>query len=51
MILTKKYIAAVFAIIFVLAAVFTAAIKNENCQTIADNNFKIVLDAGHGAYE
>ncbi len=47
MILTRKHLAAVLVIIGAIC-VFTGINKHETRQTMANNNIKIIVDAGHG---
>ncbi len=49
MIVMKKHIAAVIIIIIAAILAFVGVKKYESHQTFADNDLKIVLDAGHGA--
>lgn len=48
MIIMKKHIAAAIIIIIAVIIAFFGIKKYESRQTFADNNLKIVLDAGHG---
>lgn len=50
MILTRKHLTAV-AVVIAVIGVFVGIRQYEIRQTIADNELKIILDAGHGAYE
>lgn len=49
MILTRKHIAAT-AVIIAVIGIFVGIKQYEIRQTIANNDLKIILDAGHGAY-
>lgn len=48
MIVMKKHIAAVIIILIAILIAFFGIKKYESKQTLADNNLKIILDAGHG---
>lgn len=48
MIITKKHLAAVIIVIFSAAIAFGGIKRYESRQTFADNNLKIIVDAGHG---
>lgn len=48
MIVIRKHIAAVIVMIIAVIIAFFGIKKYENQQTFADNNLKIILDAGHG---
>lgn len=50
MILTRKRIAAVIIIIFAVGIAVGGVKKYVSIPTFSDNNLKIVVDAGHGAY-
>lgn len=50
MIITKKHIAAVIIVIFSAAIAFGGIKRYESRQTFADNNLKIIVDAGHRAF-
>lgn len=50
MILTRKHLTAA-ALVIAVIGVFVGIRQYEIRQTIADNELKIILDAGHGAYE
>ncbi|MCI8521483.1 MAG: hypothetical protein HFE50_08325 [Clostridia bacterium] len=50
MILTRKHLTAA-AVVIAVIGVFVGIRQYEIRQTIADNELKIILDAGHGAYE
>ncbi|MCI8404678.1 MAG: hypothetical protein HFE49_07220 [Clostridia bacterium] len=50
MIVMKKHIAAAILIVLAVIIAFFGIKKYESSQTIADNDLKIILDAGHGAY-
>ncbi len=49
MILTRKHLT-VMAVAIAVIGVFIGVRQYEIRQTIADNDLKIILDAGHGAY-
>ncbi|MCI9085676.1 MAG: hypothetical protein HFE51_04555 [Clostridia bacterium] len=49
MILTRKHLTAA-AVVIAVIGVFVGIRQYEIRQTIADNELKIILDAGHGAY-
>lgn len=50
MILTRKHLTAA-ALVIAVIGVFVGIRQYEIRQAIADNELKIILDAGHGAYE
>lgn len=50
MILTKKHLAAAVSII-ALIGIIIGVRQYDIRQTIANNDLKIILDAGHGAYK
>lgn len=49
MIVMKKHIAAAILVLLAVAITVFGIKKYESRQTIANNDLKIVLDAGHGA--
>lgn len=49
MILTRKHLTAA-AVVIAVIGVFVGIRQYEIRQTIADNELKIILDAGHGTY-
>ncbi|MBQ8301035.1 MAG: hypothetical protein IJX57_03640 [Clostridia bacterium] len=49
MIVLKKHIAAVIIVLIAIIIAFLGIKKYESSQTFANDDFKVILDAGHDA--